>query len=66
MPVGMVGIGEMPVAVTQRHMPVRMAVGLSGGVRRRVIMAMMDVMAMTVGMGQRRMQMLMGMALRQM
>jgi hypothetical protein len=62
----MVGIGEMPVAVTLWCMPVRMGVGLSRRVPRRVIMAVMDVMAMTVGVGERRMQMLMGMALRQM
>ena len=63
---GMMGIGEMPVAVAQPRMPVRMAVGLSRRILRRVIMAVMDVMAMTVGVAERSMHMLMGMAFRQM
>ena len=63
---GMVGIGEMPVAVAEPRMPMGMAVGLPRRILRRVIMAMVDVMAMTVGVAERSMHMLMGMALRQM
>ena len=63
---GMVGIGEMPVTVAERRMPMGMAVGLPRWILRRVIMAMVDVMAMTVGVAERPMHMLMGMALRQM
>jgi len=63
---GMVGIGKMPVAVAEPRMPVRMAVGLPRRILRRVIMAVMDVMAMTVRVAERSMHMLMGMAFRQM
>ena len=63
---GMVGIGEMPVAVAEPRMPMGMAVGLSRRILRRMIMAVMDVMAMTVGVAERGMHMLMSMALRQM
>jgi len=63
---GMVGIGEMPVAVAEPRMPMGMAVGLSRRILRRMIMAVMDVMAMTVGVAERPVHMLMSMALRQM
>ena len=63
---GVVGIGEMPVAVAQPRMPMRMAVGLPRRILRRMIMAVMDVMAMTVRVAERSMYMLMGMAFRQM
>ena len=63
---GMVGIGEMPVAVAEPRMPMGMAVGLPRRILRRMIMAVMDVMAMTVRVVERSMYMLMGMAFRQM
>ena len=63
---GMMGIGEMPVAVAEPRMPMGMAVGLPRRILRRMIMAVMDVMAMTVRVVERSMYMLMGMAFRQM
>ena len=63
---GMMGIRKMPVAMAHRRMPMGMAVGLPGRILRRMIMAVMDVMAMTVGVAERGMHMLMSMALRQM
>jgi hypothetical protein len=66
MAMGVMGIGEMPVAMAQGLVPMGMAVRLSRRVLRRVVVAVVDVMAVAVSVGERRMQMLMGMALAQM
>ena len=63
---GMVGIGKMPVAMAEPGMPMGMAVGLPRRILQRMIMAVMDVMAMTVRVAERSMHMLMSKALRQM
>ena len=63
---GVMGIGEMPMAVAQARMRMDMAVGLARRIPGGMIMAMMDVMVMTMVMGEQHMLMLMAMALGQM
>ena len=63
---GVMGIGEMPMAVAQPRMGMGMAMRLARRIPGRMIMAVMDVMVMTMVMGETHMLMLVDMALGQM
>ena len=66
MPMGVMGIGEMPVTVTQGRVAVRVAVRLALGISRRMRMLMMGIMMVAMGVDQHPVLVLMGMALGQM
>ena len=63
---GVMGIGEVAMAVAQAWMRMGMAMGLARRIPGGMIMAVVDVMMMTVVMGEQHMLMLMNMALGQM
>jgi hypothetical protein len=66
MAMGMMGIGEMAVAVTQADVDMAMEVRLARGIIRPMTVLVVGIMAMTMGMGEQRVLVLVLMALGEM